>query len=139
MGANFITDETEALASFFGERSLAATGDAAPATRRFNGLKLKEDSARKFKLLQLALMLSDPKDRAEYATKLAYLQGAYGKAKYCPPDAKDKCLALGEPEKVLANSGDPAKLKEAWVGWHSQSPSYKQSYVDFHRLLLGGI
>jgi len=131
VGANFITDDTEAIASYFGEKRLNADGEAALQARRYNGLKLKEDSARKLKLLQLTLMLSDPKDRAAYAAKSAALQGAYGKAKYCPPSDKDNCLALGELEKILANSRDPARLKEAWTGWHAQAPSYKQTYVDF--------
>jgi peptidyl-dipeptidase A len=129
VGSNFITDDTEALAAYFGERSLTASGEAALAARRYNGLKLKDDSARKLKLLQLTLMLSDPKDRQAYATKQAALTGAYGKAKYCPTDTG--CLALGDLEKILATSRDPARLKEAWVGWHKQSPSYKQTYVDY--------
>ncbi|MES2125786.1 MAG: M2 family metallopeptidase [Pseudomonadota bacterium] len=131
VGANFITDDTEAIASYFNERQLAAGGEAALAARRYNGLKLKEDDARKLKLLQLTLMLSNPKEREAYATKAAALSGAYGKAKYCPADSKEGCLALGDLEKILARSRDPAKLKDAWLGWHSQSPAYKQTYVDY--------
>ncbi|HEX9172506.1 MAG TPA: M2 family metallopeptidase [Telluria sp.] len=131
IGANFITDDTEAVAAYFGEQGLAASGQAALAARRFNGLKLNDASARKLKLLQLTLMLSDPSEREAYAAKQAALKGAYGKAKYCPLDAKDGCLALGDLEKILATSRDPARLKEAWTGWHSQSPAYKQTYVDY--------
>ena len=43
---NFITDDTEALATYFGERQLSASGEAALGARRYNGLKLKEDYAR---------------------------------------------------------------------------------------------
>ncbi|SFU36163.1 M2 family metallopeptidase [Pseudoduganella namucuonensis] len=131
VAANFITDDTEALATYFGERQLAASGEAALAARRYNGLKLKDDYARKLKFLQLTLMLSDPKEREAYAAKQAALQGAYGKAKYCPTDNKEGCLPLGELEKTLATSRDPAKLKETWLGWHAQSPSYKQMYTDY--------
>ncbi|MES2261523.1 MAG: M2 family metallopeptidase [Pseudomonadota bacterium] len=131
VGSNFITEDTEALAAYFGERQLTASGEAALAARRYNGLKLKDDSARKLKLLQLTLMLSDPKERADYAAKQAALNGAYGKAKYCPTDAKEGCLPLGDLEKILATSRDPARLKEVWLGWHSQSPAYKQTYVDY--------
>ncbi|WP_229418310.1 M2 family metallopeptidase [Massilia sp. Root351] len=127
---NFITDDTEALATYFGERQLSASGEAALGARRYNGLKLKEDYARKLKLLQLTLMLSDPKEREAYAAKNAALNGAYGKAKYCPTGGQE-CLPLGELEKTLATSRDPAKLKETWLGWHAQSPSYKQMYVDY--------
>ncbi|KQW97270.1 peptidyl-dipeptidase [Massilia sp. Root418] len=127
---NFITDDTEALATYFGERQLSAAGEAALGARRYNGLPLKEDYARKLKLLQLTLMLSDPKEREAYAAKNAALNGAYGKAKYCPTGGQE-CLPLGELEKILATSRDPAKLKEVWMGWHAQSPSYKQMYVDY--------
>ncbi|MBB3117933.1 M2 family metallopeptidase [Pseudoduganella violacea] len=134
IAANFITDDTEALATYFGEKTLNATGEAAVAARRFNGLRLSADAERKLKLLQLNLVLSDPKEREAYASAQAALQGAYGKAKYCPPgtgDGKEGCLALGDMESVLATSRDPAKLKEMWVGWHKQSPSYKQRYADY--------
>ncbi len=130
VGSNFITDDTEAIAAYFGELQLDASGKAALAARRFNGLKLPEADARKLKLLQLSLMLSDPKERADYAAARAALNGAYGKAKYCPPDGRT-CMPLGELEKVLANSRDPARLQDAWSGWHAQAPAYKQRYADF--------
>lgn len=130
VGSNFITDDTEAIAAYFGELQLDASGQAALAARRFNNLKLPEADARKLKLLQLSLMLSDPKDRADYAAARAALNGAYGKAKYCPTDGRP-CMPLGELEKVLASSRDPAKLQDAWAGWHAQSPAYKQRYADF--------
>lgn len=130
VAANFITEDTEAMSSWFAERALEAGGEAALAARRYNGLKLTQDQARKLKLLQLTLMLSDPKERGAYADKQAALGAAYGKAKYCPPGSQD-CMPLGELEKVLANSRDPARLKEIWSGWHAQSPSYKQTYAEF--------
>lgn len=134
VGANFITDDTEAISSFFAERFLTASGEIALAARRYNGLKLKPESARKLMLLQQALVFSDPKERSAYAASQAAMGGAYGKAKYCPKNADGSaadCMALGEMEKVLANSRDPARLKEMWLGWHSQSPAYKQRYADY--------
>jgi len=134
VGSNFITDDTEAIASFFAERYLTAAGEAAIGARRFNGLKLPAESARKMMLLQQTLVFADPKEREQYAQLQAAMNGAYGKAKYCPkkPDGTaDACMALGEMEKVLANSRDEAKLKEMWAGWHAQSPSYKQKYTEY--------
>jgi peptidyl-dipeptidase A len=130
VASNFITDDTEALSAYFGEAQLEAAGKAALEARRFNGLKLSEDDARKLKLLQLTLMLSDPKERADYSAKKASLQGAYGKAKYCPTDGRP-CLPLGELEKVLATSRDPKQLLDAWSGWHKQSPAYKKQYTEY--------
>ena len=134
VGANFITDDTEAISSFFAERFLTASGEVAIAARRYNGLKLKADSARKLKLLQQTLVFSDAKEREAYTTIQAAMTGAYGKGKYCPKNADGTvgtCLALGEMEKVLAESRDPAKLKEMWVGWHAQSPVYKDRYAEY--------
>lgn len=129
VGSNFITDDTEGIASYFAERYLTASGEAAIGARRFNGLKLSPDSARKIMLLQQTLVFADPKEREQYAQLQAAMNGAYGKAKYC--STPDNCMALGEMEKVLATSHDEAKLKEMWVGWHAQSPSYKQKYIDY--------
>jgi peptidyl-dipeptidase A len=134
VGSNFITDDTEAISSYFAERYLTAAGEVAVGARRYNGLKLKPESARKLMLLQQTLVFADPKERESYASLQAAMNGAYGKAKYCPPKAdgsKGDCLALGEMEKVLANSHDEAKLKEMWLGWHAQSPSYKQKYTEY--------
>jgi peptidyl-dipeptidase A len=129
VGSNFITDDTEGIASYFAERYLTASGEAAIGARRFNGVKLPAESARKIMLLQQTLVFADPKEREQYAQLQAAMNGAYGKAKYCA--TPDNCMALGEMEKVLATSHDEAKLKEMWVGWHAQSPSYKQKYIDY--------
>jgi peptidyl-dipeptidase A len=131
---NFITDDTEIISAQSSEQRLEAGGAIALKARRFNGLKLPEATARKLKLLQLTLMLSDPKDREKISLLAAGLTGSYGKAQYCPTGADGKpgtCLSLGDLEKILAESRDPAKLKDAWLGWHAQSPAYKQNYVDF--------
>jgi peptidyl-dipeptidase A len=86
-------------------------------------------------LLQQTLMLAEAKDRASYANLAAGMTGAYGKAKYCPANKADavkaECMPLGELEKVLATSRDPNRLKEAWLGWHAQSPAYKDDYVKY--------
>ncbi len=131
---NFITDDTEIISAQSSEQRLEAGGAIALKARRFNGLKLPEATGRKLKLLQLTLMLSDPKDREKISLLAAGLTGSYGKAQYCPTGADGKpaaCLSLGDLEKILAESRDPAKLKDAWLGWHAQSPAYKQNYVDF--------
>jgi peptidyl-dipeptidase A len=137
IGQNFITDDTEAISALFGEQRLTATGELALKARRFKGVKVSEATARKLKLLQLSLMLSDAGDREAYARLAAGMTGAYGKGKYCPTLAdgsKGPCMALGDMEKVLAESRDPARLKEIWLGWHSQSPAYKGKYVEYTAL-----
>ncbi len=131
---NFITDDTEAAVAQADEQRLSAAGELALKARRFKGLKVSEATARKLKLLQLSLMLSDTGERETYTRLAAGMSGAYGKGKYCPKlaDGTDgKCMPLGELEKVLAQSRDPARLKEVWLGWHGVSPAYKQNYADY--------
>jgi peptidyl-dipeptidase A len=129
---NFITDDTEAITSQAGERNLAAAGEIALQARRFNSLKLPADSARKRKLLQLTLLLSNPAEREQYTRIAASMTGAYGKAKYCPvPADPASCLTLNAMEKIMAESRDPEKLKQVWLGWHAQAPSYRARYSDY--------
>ncbi|KQV52423.1 M2 family metallopeptidase [Massilia sp. Root335] len=132
---NFITLDTETLTARANEQYLTVSGDIALKARRYNGLKVSDASARKLMLMQQSLMLENADDRAAYARLAASMTGAYGKAKYCPAAAagaaKPDCMPLGELEKVLATSHDPARLKEVWLGWHAQSPAYKQDYARY--------
>ena len=136
VGANFITDDTEAISAYFAERYLTAAGEYAIAARRYKDLTLAPASARKLKLLQQTLVFADPAERAAYTGLQAALKGAYGKGKYCAKGASanasaGNCMALGDMEKVLAKSRDETQLKEMWLGWHAQSPSYRQRYAEF--------
>ncbi len=135
---NFITLDTETLTAQANEQYLTVSGDIALKARRYNGLKVSDASARKLMLMQQSLMLENADDRGAYARLAASMTGAYGKAKYCPPAAagaaKPDCMPLGELEKVLATSHDPARLKEVWLGWHAQSPAYKQDYAKYVEL-----
>ncbi|MEJ7806655.1 MAG: M2 family metallopeptidase, partial [Telluria sp.] len=106
---NFITDDTEASVAQADEQRLSAAGELALKARRFKGLKLPQATARKLKLLQLSLMLSDSGERETYTRLVAGMSGSYGKGKYCPTlaDGKPgKCMPLGELEKIMAESRD---------------------------------
>jgi peptidyl-dipeptidase A len=126
---NFITLDTQSMTAQASEGFLTLSGEAALKARRYKDLKLPEASARKLMLLQQTLMLPEAKDRATYARLAAHMTGAYGSAKYCPQNKE--CMPLGELEKVLATSRDPNRLKEAWLGWHAQSPAYKDDYAKY--------
>lgn len=136
---NFITLDTETMTAQANEQYLGLSGAVALKAGRYKDLKLSADDARKLMLLRQNLVLSDGADRAAYARLAASMTGAYGKAKYCPAAssstaagaAKPECLPLGALEKILATSHDPAKLKDAWLGWHAQSPAYKQDYAKY--------
>lgn len=133
----FITDDTEAMSADANKEVIAATTELAEQSRRFEGLDLSPDVARKIKLLKLSLTLPAPKDPTERdeLTKLtASLEGDYGKGKYCPDGDKGKCLGIDELGVTMANSRSPEELKRVWLGWHQISVPYRKNYERFVEL-----
>ncbi|MEO8435170.1 MAG: M2 family metallopeptidase [Pyrinomonadaceae bacterium] len=135
--STFITDDTEAISANANNELIAAVTELAEQSRRFDGVELAPDTARKLKLLKLSLVLpapKDPKERDELTKIAASLEGEYGKGKYCPDGPQAKCLSLGDMEEIMANSRDPEELKRIWVGWHRVSPPYRKNYARFVEL-----
>jgi peptidyl-dipeptidase A len=135
--STFITDDTEALSAEANKDVIAATTELAEQSKRFDGVELAPDVARKIKLLKLALVLPAPKDPAERdeITKLAAsLEGDYGKGKYCPEGDQGKCLGIDDLGQIMANSRDPEELKRVWLGWHQISKPYRKNYQRFVEL-----
>jgi peptidyl-dipeptidase A len=132
----FITDDTEKISADAAQALQAATAELAAQARKFDGMKLPEDVARKLMLLKHAVDIPaprDPKEQAELAQIVASLDGDYGKGKWCPDSTvggieKGKCLSLGEMENILASSRDPNELLAAWRGWHSIAPPMRKRY-----------
>ncbi|PYP91020.1 MAG: peptidyl-dipeptidase [Candidatus Angelobacter sp. Gp1-AA117] len=136
---NFITDDTEILNAQAQEKLTALTTQLALGTRRFDGLKMPAELARKFKLLKLSLVAPAPnndQERAELTQIASSLDGDYGKGKYCKPDAngRQKCLSLNDLELILANSTNPDELLDAWTGWHKISAPMRKRYARFVEL-----
>ena len=138
---NFITDDTETMSAQANERLTAVVTQLALDARRFEGLKLPPELARKFLLLKLSLVAPAPNNDAERKelTELASkLDGMYGKGKYCKPaesaDAKPKCLSLNDLSRIMASSTNPDELLDAWVGWHKISVPMKDKYARFVQL-----
>ncbi len=135
--SNFITDDTEAIEASHNEEFIGLVGELAETARKFDGVNLPPETARKLKLLKLALTLPAPKDakeREELTKVAASMEGDYGKGKYCPDGPDKKCLSLGDLEKILAESRNPEELKKAWLGWHAISPKYRPRYARFVEL-----
>jgi len=135
--STFITDDTEALSAEANKDVIAATTQLAEQSRKFEGVKVSPDVARKLKLLKLALTLPAPKDPAERdeLTKIAAsMEGDYGKGKYCPEGDKGKCLSLSDIEPIMASSRDPEELKRLWLGWHQVAAPYRKDYQRFVEL-----
>jgi peptidyl-dipeptidase A len=135
--ANFITDDTEAIASQANQDVIEATTTIATKVKRFDDMKLPPVLDRKFKLLKLSLFsLSDPKEREEVATLGTNLEAEYGKGKACPKTGKyqGKSLPIGEVEEIFAKSRDPEELKEIWKAWNEVGAPLKQKYTRFIQL-----
>jgi peptidyl-dipeptidase A len=140
--STFITYDTEILAAKADEDQIAATMQLAKESTRFSHLKMPEEMARQFKLLRLSLDLaapSDPKEAQELTQTASRMEGIYGSGKYCPPGgstssaSSEGCLDLDQLSEILRTSTDPAKLLDAWRGWHTISPPMRplfQKYVE---------
>jgi peptidyl-dipeptidase A len=139
----YITDDTEAIAAAMNEGCLQVISELAAQTKRFDGLQAPPELARQLKLLKLLVAApapSDPKERAELARLGTWLDGAYGKGKYCPKTGPyaGQCLSQSEMEKAMAETKDQAVLLDLWVGWHTISPPMRQNYTRFAELANKG-
>ena len=140
---NFITDDTETMAAQAQERLTALVTQLALDARRFDKLKKPPELERKFKLLRLSLVAPAPNNDAERKelTEIAsWLDGTYGKGKYCKPqaDGTQKCLSLNDLSRILATSTNPDELLDAWIGWHKISVPMRQKYERFVQLSNAG-
>ena len=132
--SNFITDDTEIIAADALKELTAAASELAEKSRRFDGLKLPYDTARKIQLLKRSLTTPaprNPKEREEITRIAVSLESDYGKGKYCPDGQNKPCLTLNDLEKIMAESRDPEELKKTWLGWHQVSPPYRERYARF--------
>jgi peptidyl-dipeptidase A len=151
---NFITDDTEALSAQAQERLTAVVTQLALEARRFDKVKKPPELERKFKLLRLSLTAPAPNndaERKEMSEIASWLDGTYGKGKYCKPqtagtapasaaaasagsDGTEKCLSLNDLSRIMATSTNPDELLDAWVGWHKISIPMRQKYARFVQL-----
>lgn len=132
---NFITDDTEAMTTDASKEQSAAVTELAKQSRRFEGLKLPPDLARKLKLLKLALNAPPPANAAERDELIKIgvsMDSDYGKGKYCRKAGE--CLDITAISKIMAESRDPKELLELWAGWHAIAPPMRQRYTRFVEL-----
>jgi peptidyl-dipeptidase A len=129
---NFITDDTQAIAADAIDEITAVTTQLVEQAKRFDGLTLSPELARKFMLLKLGLTAPAPKDpalRREMTEIGVSLDADYGKGKYCRKNGE--CLDITAIEKLMSTSRDPEALKEVWTGWHAIAPPMRQRYSRF--------
>ena len=129
---NFITDDTQAMAADAIDTITAATTQLVEEAKRFEGVSLPPDLARKFMLLKLGLTAPAPKDptlRREMTDIGVSLDADYGKGKYCRKNGE--CLDITAIEKLMSSSRNPEELKEVWTGWHAIAPPMRPRYARF--------
>jgi peptidyl-dipeptidase A len=143
----YITDDTVALQAQANDRVIARQTALIGEARKFDGLPLPPDAARKLLLLKLSIGLPAPFDptlRAETTQKAAQLDAAYGRGKYCPgipgdrsssPDSNpDNCLGIDEIDLKMAQSRDPKELAALWTGWHAVGVPMRSDYARLAEL-----
>jgi peptidyl-dipeptidase A len=138
VNANFITDDTEAIAADADSHGIGAATKWGVQSVRFDKLNLPPELRRKMLLLKLSIPMpapADAKERDELTKTVVSMQSDYGKGKYCPPATPDKCLSLPEIEKIMADPATNAEeLKNLWVGWHKVGAPMRQRYSRFVEL-----
>jgi peptidyl-dipeptidase A len=129
---NFITYDTENIASDAEEAANTAATNYAKLAHRYDKVPLSPELARKRLLLELATDFpapDDPKAQKELAGILTSLEGDYGKGKWCPDGDAKPCLDITKIERLLATSRDPEELKRAWIGWHAVGAPMRDRYA----------
>ena len=145
----YITDDTIALNAAANDRLIARETALIYEARKFDGLPLPADAARKLLLLRLGIGLPAPQDpalRAETTEKAAQLDAAYGRGKYCPgapgdrtsspgmDTVPDQCLGIDDINLKMAASRDPKELATLWTGWHQVGKPMRADYARLAEL-----
>ena len=119
VNATYITDDTDALASYFGAIDTKQRVDYALEAAKYAAAPgLSAETKRRLNLLQTALTLPAPTTpgAAEELNQLATkLQSAYGKGK---GTLKGQPINGSDIEEQMGINRNPAELKEMWVSWH---------------------
>jgi len=126
---NFITHDTNMLVAEADEKFTRLGVALATEAKRFQGLDMPADIARKFNKLALTLTLPAPEDAAktsELATIKAGLGSTYATGKV---DMGGEEKTLGDVSDMIANDRDPEVLLAAWDGWRKVSVPMKAEYA----------
>lgn len=120
VNATYITDDTDALAAYFGtigtEKGVAYAKEAAEFAK-VQGLD--PDTARKLNILRGALVLAAPSTggaAAELNTISTRLSSTYGKGR---ATLDGKTITGDVAEESMGELRNPAKTAEVWTSWHN--------------------
>ena len=133
----YLTLDTETMFAEASEAAIAANTRYAKEASRWDGVQLPPLDRRQLDVLKKTLRVSSPADRKE-AEELARLgaamEGAYGRAKYCPGGSPEDCLDIEKITEIMAENRDPQRLRDVWEGWHRVAVPMRKDYARFVEL-----
>ncbi len=138
VNSNFINEDTDWLASQNGAQFALLSTRLANEAKRFNGLDLPGDMARKMDMLKRGSNFPAPDKPGaaeELATIMTKLNSAYGTGKFT---YKGKELSLGKLSDIIAESRDPEELQAVWEGWRQVAPPMKKDYARMVEIINEG-
>ncbi|HJU77442.1 MAG TPA: M2 family metallopeptidase, partial [Sphingomicrobium sp.] len=120
VNSTYITEDTDALAAYFGTLDTELRVRLANEAARYAGVQgLDYDTSRKLNLLRSALTLpapTTPGAAAELNTISTRLQSTYGKGR---GTLNGKPMTGNDLEEKMGTVRDPTDLKEMWTSWHT--------------------
>ncbi len=138
--STYINPDTEALSARTLARLIGVTVDLAKRSTRWNDAPITPVEARKLRLLRLSLPLiapSDPSESTELTRLVATMEGKYARGRHVLRGSATE-LDLQELSHVLQESRDPARLTDAWTGWHSVGRSIRPDFERYVELANRG-
>lgn len=153
---NFITTDTDLLASAAEEAQMEYLARMIPQAARLERVAAPPDVARQIKLLKFSGTLPAPAnaaERGELAQISVAIKNTYNAGKYCPKGktlltkpkgakgadkAAAPCFELDELSRTMGKSRSYDELLEAWTGWHSIAPPMKDKYARYVELANKG-
>ena len=127
--ANFITQDTNALAAKAGAEGAKLSTRLANEAKRFNDLSLPADMRRKMDGLKRGSNFPAPEKEGaaeKLATIMTGLDAAYGTGKF---EHNGETINLGQASDIIASSRDPEELQAVWEGWRTISPPMRDNYA----------
>jgi peptidyl-dipeptidase A len=138
--ATHITDDTQAIAARANARLIATTARWAKQSMALRPESLAPEDQRRAKLLRLSLPLiapDDPKEGEELVRTVAEMQGTYAKGRHVPLGSTEP-MDLQGLSRILAEVRDPARLEDAWTGWHRVGRAIRDPFVRYVELANRG-
>jgi len=151
--ANFITEDTNALAALAGAEGAKMSTRLANEAKRFNDVSLPADMRRKMDGLKRGSNFPAPEKEGaaeELAKIMTNLEATYGTGKFevtlvdkqiaeiLKMEPEGVTLNLGQASDIIAKSRDPETLQAVWEGWRTISPPMTDDYAKMVKIVNEG-